>query len=95
MNSKYYDQQILSLEEDLHELLTKAEKLIGDYDGLDEMVNELLKLNTKESKMLASDIVDINSELTNLEDERDDIVVDADDDPFSTLYNEDDDLLSF
>lgn len=89
--SDFFDQQIYTLEEDLQEMLIKAEKLIKRrFKGTSEIVQDLMLLNTKQSKMLASDIIDIRTEMLSLEEEK---YYEPDmDSPYIELYNEDDEL---
>ena len=89
--SDFFDQQIYTLEEDLQEMLIKAEKLIKKrFKGTNEIVEDLMLLNTKQSKMLASDIIDTRTEMLSLEEEK--YYVPDIDSPYIELYNEDDEL---
>lgn len=85
------NEQINNLEEELQELLDKAEKIL-EYksDDINMVVEDLLTKNTEESITLATDIMDIEEDILvsnesyyndqNLED------------PFNNLYDEDSDL---
>ena len=72
------------------ELLEDAEKLLGyKTEGIKETVNELLKLNKSNATILASDSLDIEEDIIRTEDYYEDY---DDDDPFTTLYDEDQEL---
>ena len=90
-NTKLFNEQITNLEDDLQELLEKAEIIIGyKTDGIRETVNELMSLNTQKSVVLATDILDIEEDIIRTEEYEDE---EEYDDPFTTLYNEDEDEL--
>lgn len=89
--SDFFDQQISILEEDLQEMLINAEKIIKrKFKGTNEIIEDLILINTKQSKMLASDIIDIRAEMLGLEEEK--YYKPDTDSPFIELYNEDDEL---
>jgi len=77
-----FNQELVELRNDLDKLYKKAEKLLSLES--DNVVEDLLMLNTKESKELASDIVDIQDEICTLSE-----ICDQKDDPFNSLYDED------
>jgi hypothetical protein len=87
---KLYDEQINSLQEELEELLVKAEKIL-DYksEDINEVVEKLLILNTEESDTLAADIISIEDDMIITEEYYSEI---ESEDPFTNLYDQDSDL---
>ena len=80
-----FNQELSELEDDLEQLYIKA-KILFSLES-DTIVEDLLLLNTKESKELASDIIDTQNEICTLNeiyDQREKF-----DDPFNSLYDED------
>ncbi len=85
--SRLFDEQIYTLEEDLQELLDKSEKILGyKPDSINQAVENLLTLNTNIGDSLAADIISIEEDM---------IVTDEyyseeeNENPFDTLYDED------
>jgi len=76
--------QLNDLRNDLDELYTKAGEILKHKS--DNIIEDLLLSNTKESKELASDIIDIQDEICTLNDIYDHKIID---DPFNTLCDED------
>jgi hypothetical protein len=90
--SQLFDNQMNSLEDELQELMDKAEVIL-EYksDDINLIVEDLLAKNTEESITLATDIMDIEEDiLVSNEDYyyEDEIS----DDPFNNLYDEDEDI---
>jgi hypothetical protein len=87
---KLYDEQIYSLQEELEELLVKAEKIL-DYksEDINEVVEKLLILNTEESDELAADIISIEEDMIITEEYYSEI---DSENPFNNLYDQDSDL---
>lgn len=89
-NTDFLDQQISFLKSELDDKLFRAGKIIGYKSyGIEQIIEKLLSINSKKSIMLASDITTINNELVVLIEDRENLDSDIDD-PFQTLYNEDD-----
>ena len=84
-----FNEQIKNLEEDLQEFLNDAEKILG-YKVIVEryVVEELLKLNTEESIVLATDIFETQNDINILETYQEDFI----DETFNTLQDEDEDI---
>lgn len=90
-NTDFLDQQISFLKAELDDKLFRAGKIIGYKSyGIEQIIEKLLSINSNNSKMLASDISSINNELEVLIEDRENIELDYDD-PYQTLYNEDND----
>jgi len=88
-----YD-EIFELEDQLCELLNRAEKILGyRSEDVNQVVEDLLSLNGDVSDTLATDIMDIEEEMIIIEDFYFDDS-NLDDDPFFNLYDEDSDLFS-
>jgi len=88
---KKFNEQLDNLEEDLDELLIKSEKILGyKSENLNDIVEDLLSHNTEESTILANDIMDIEEDMIIMEEFFDDTPIE--DDPFNTLYDQDEDL---
>jgi len=91
-NSKIKEQEIENLKCDLDEMIEKAEKIIGYVsDNTNQLVRDLLFMRTKESTILANDIMDTQEDIFRMEEDyynEDEMV----DDPFFTLYDEDSEL---
>lgn len=83
------NEQLNDLEEELRELLTKAEKVLGyEADDINQVVEDLLSLNKEESDVLAADIIDIQEDMIITEEYYDE---NENEDPFNTLYDQDSD----
>lgn len=90
-NSELFNSELDNLEEQLQELFDKSEKILGyKSEGINETVKKLLYLNTKESKELANDILEIENDIISTEEFFTE--EDSNDDPFLTLYDEDEDF---
>jgi DNA-directed RNA polymerase subunit F len=86
--SELFDEQISNLEEELNEILRKAEKILGHKaEDINETVEELLSLNNDEAEILAADIVDIEDDMIVTEENYEETI----EEPFNNLYNEDED----
>lgn len=87
--SEFYDNQMNSLEDELQELLERTEKIL-DYksEDINQVVEDLLSLNTEESTALATDIIEIEEDIL-LVNEEFYYENDQTDDPFVNLYDED------
>jgi len=81
-----FNEEIKNLKEDLQEFIDDAEKLLG-YK-VDRVVEDLLKLNTKESISLATDIFETQNDINILETYQEDFI----DETFNTLQDEDEDI---
>jgi uncharacterized protein (UPF0147 family) len=81
-----YDYQLEILENDLDEMLLKADKITKNKTNVSKTIKELLRINTKESVILANDIIDILDDIKIIQDK--DIDYDMED-PFTTLQNDD------
>lgn len=79
-----FNEELKNLKEDLQEFIDNAEKLLG-YK-VDRVVEDLLKLNTEESIILATDIFETQNDINILETYKDDFI----DETFNSL-NEDED----
>ena len=87
--SELFNDQINSLEEELQELLDRAEKLLGyKTEDINQVVEDLLSLNTNQADALASDIMDIEEDMVITEEYYTEI---DSDDPFTSLYDQDSD----
>jgi hypothetical protein len=87
--SQLFDNQMNSLEDELQELMDKAELILEYKSGdINMIVEDLLSKNTEESITLATDIMDIEEDILvsneNFYYEDENI-----DDPFNNLYDED------
>lgn len=90
MKNELFNEQINNLEEDLQELLEKAEKILGfKTEGINTTVKELLKLDDQNASILASDILDIEDDIIKTEEY---YIEEEIDDPFNSLYDEDQEL---
>ena len=77
------------LQEDLQEMIDKSEKILGyKSESVNQVVNDLLILNTDKSRILANDILEIDNDINILENYQEEIFKD---DPFYTLKSEDED----
>lgn len=91
--SELFDIQINNLEEELQELLDKAEKILGyKADDVNMVVEDLLTLNSEEANTLATDIMDLEEDMILTEEYYADY--EEKDDPFLNLYDQDEDLSS-
>ncbi len=87
--SELFDNQMNSLEDELQELMNRAE-IILEYksDDINMVVEDLLTKNTEESIALATDIINVEDDMIVTKeyyvDENENL-----DDPFSNLYDED------
>lgn len=89
--TELFDVQINNLEDELQELLEKAEKILGyKADDVNMVVEDLLTLNSDDATALATDIMDIEDDMIVTEEYYSDI--DEKDDPFVNLYDQDEDL---
>lgn len=90
--SELVDNQIYNLEEELQEMLDKAEFIL-EYksDDINMIVEDLLAKNTEESIILATDIMDIEEDIlvSNESYYYEDI---SDDNPFNSLCDDDDEI---
>ena len=89
--SQLFDNQMNSLEDELQELMDRAE-IILEYksDDINLIVEDLLAKNTEESITLAINIMNIEEDiLVSNEDYYEDEISD---DPFNNLYDEDNDI---
>lgn len=89
--TELFDDQMNDLEEELQELLEKAENLLGyKTDDINQVVEDLLSKNTEESIAIATCIMDIEEDMIVTEeyyiDENE-----TSDDPYSNLYDSDSD----
>ncbi len=88
--SELFDIQINNLEEELQELLDKAEKILGyKADDVNMVVEDLLTLNSEEANTLATDIMDLEEDMILTEEYYADY--EEKDDPFLNLYDSDSD----
>ena len=83
------DDQMNGLEDELQELLEKAENVLGyKPDDINQVVEDLLSKNTEESIAIATCIMDIEEDMIVTEeyyiDENE-----TSDDPYSNLYDQD------
>ena len=84
------DNQIDNLEEQLDELISKSEKILGyNSENVNQIVEDLLSTNTEEASALAADIMDLEEDLILTEEFYSDEYFEDEDDPFSNLYDED------
>ena len=82
--------EIETLKEDLQEMLDKSEIILGyKSGGTDQIMEDLLNLNIDKSNQLVIDILETENDLNILYNYREEIITDN---PFNTLYNEDEDL---
>ena len=82
--------EIETLKEDLQELIDKSEKILGyKSESVNQIVEDLLNLNIDKSNQLVIDILETENDLNILYNYREEIITDN---PFNTLYNEDEDL---
>lgn len=83
-----FEVQMNNLEDELQELLNKAEFLLGyKSEDVNQITEDLLSKNTEESISLATIIMDIEEDMIITEEyyyENDSV-----DDPFANLYDED------
>lgn len=77
-------QQLYDLDNDLERLIVRGQHMLSQET--DNIVEDLILLNTKESKELATDIIDIQNEICSLNELYDQTKYDE---PFIALYNED------
>jgi hypothetical protein len=83
------DEQLDNLEEELQELLARAEKFLGyQADDINHIVEDLLSLNKDEADILAADIMSIEEDMIIVEGYYEE---DENEDPFNTLYDQDTD----
>lgn len=86
--SELFDEQMNNLEDELQELLDKAEIVLGyKLEDINQIAEDLLSKNTEESIDLATNILDIEEDMIITEEyfyENESI-----DDPFINLYDED------
>lgn len=88
--SKLINDQMVDLEEELQVLLNEAEKIL-DYqsEDINEIVEDLLSLNTEESISLATNIMEIEEDILLTEEYYFDVNEEDIEDPFDNLYDED------
>jgi len=91
--SELFDDQMNNLEDELQELLNKAEIVLGyKSENINQIVEDLLSKNTENCIYLATNIMDIEEDMIITEEyfyENDSV-----DDSFINLYDEDSDLSS-
>ena len=79
-----------ALEEDLQELLNKADIILGyKCESINQTIKNLLNLNTIESNILANDIMEIDIDISNMKERYEYDNYETENDPFTTLYDED------
>lgn len=89
---KLCDEQIGNLEEELQELLRKAEKILDHkVEDINHVIEDLLILDTDESDILVTDIMDIEEDMIITEEYYSEF---EEDNPFNNLYDQDEDLSS-
>jgi len=87
INEDLINTEMNELQDEFDEMLLDAEKMLGyKIEGLNDTINELIYLNTKESKELANDILDVQDEISKMAET---FTYKNEEDPFSTLYDED------
>jgi len=80
--------EIETLKEDLQEMLDKSEIILGyKSGGIDQIMEDLLKLNTDKSNLLSNDIFEIQTDLNILNN-----YIEERDNPFNTLRDEEEDF---
>jgi len=89
-----FNDPIDNLEEDLQELLDKADKILNynKSENISQTVRDLLIFNTIESNILANDIMDVEADIINIREKYEDDDYETENDPFTTLYDEDSEL---
>lgn len=86
--SELIDDQITSLQDELQELLEKAESLLNyKSEDINQIIEDLLSLNSDESIAIATDIMDIEEDMIITEEYYSE--TELLDDPFINLYDED------
>ena len=90
-DSELFNDQLNDLEDEMEMFLNNAEEILGyKPEGINDTINELLSKNTKNSKELVDDILDVQNDIALTEEFFTE--ESEDDDPFSTLYTEDNDF---
>jgi ElaB/YqjD/DUF883 family membrane-anchored ribosome-binding protein len=90
-DSELFNDQLNDLEDEMELFLNNAEEILGyKPEGINDTINELLSKNTKNSKELVDDILDVQNDIALTEEFFTE--ESEDDDPFSTLYTEDNDF---
>lgn len=85
---KSFNEELLILEENLQEFLDKSEKILDSKSGINETLQNLFILNTKESISLANDIIATQDDIKEIETYYNEL----EDNPFNYLYDEDSEL---
>mgnify|MGYP001769834972 CR=1 FL=1 len=85
---KSFNEELLILEENLQEFLDKSEKILDSKSGINETLQNLFILNTKESISLANDIIATQDDIKEIETYYNKL----EDNPFNYLYDEDSEL---
>ena len=90
-DNEQFTNQIDDLENELDTFLNNAQSILGyEPEGINDTINELLYKNTSDSKSLANDMMEVLDDISLTEEFFSEEI--SKDDPFSNLYNEDDDF---
>jgi NADH dehydrogenase FAD-containing subunit len=91
--NELYSDPVDVLEEELQELIDKADIILGyKSECLSQIAKDLLNFNTVESNILANDIMEIDADIINLREKNEYDNYETENDPFTTLYDEDSEL---
>ena len=89
-NEELSNIELIELGDQLDEFLFDAGKIVGyDVGDIKETIKKLLSTKNTKAKILANDILDVQNEISTIEES---LIEEIDDNnPFLSLYNEDED----